>query len=74
MKGRKLEPPLYLDLPTDEALARFIQTKPEEVDPPRGRKRKAARPKSGGQPKITGEGEGRASSAKAGGSAGERDG
>ena len=47
MKGRKLEPPLYLDLPPDEALARFIQTKPEEVAPPSGRKRKGARPKPG---------------------------
>jgi hypothetical protein len=46
MKGRKLEPPFYLDLPADEALARFIQTKPEEVEPPSGRPRKAARPKA----------------------------
>lgn len=44
MKGKKLEPPLYLDMPADEALARFIQTKPEEVKPEPGRKAKAARP------------------------------
>jgi hypothetical protein len=47
-KGRKLERPLYLDLPTDEALARFIRTKPEEVKPAKGKKPKAARP----QPKL----------------------
>jgi hypothetical protein len=47
MKGRKLEPPLHLDMPTDEALARFIQTRPEEVDPGKGRKRKDARPEPG---------------------------
>jgi len=44
----KPERPLYLKMPFDEALARFIQTKAAEVDPPRGRKRKAARPKPGG--------------------------
>lgn len=44
MKGRKLEPPLYLDLPTDEALARFIQTDPSEVKPAPGQKAKIARP------------------------------
>jgi hypothetical protein len=43
MKGKKLERPLHLDMPADEALARFIQTKPEEVEPPPGRPRKAAR-------------------------------
>jgi hypothetical protein len=47
MKGRKLEPPLYLDLSPDEALARFIQTRPDEVEPPKGRKR-ATRPKPKG--------------------------
>jgi len=47
VKRRKLEPPLYLDLPTDEALERFIQTKPEEVAPPRGRARKRPGPKPG---------------------------
>lgn len=44
MSAEQLEPPLYIDVDTDEALARFIQTKPEEVRPPPGRKRKAARP------------------------------
>lgn len=43
MKGKKLEPPLYLDMSTDEALGRFIQTKPEEVEPPPGRKKKPAK-------------------------------
>ncbi len=47
MNGKKLERPLHLDMPTDEALARFIQTKPEEVEPPPGRPRKGARPDVG---------------------------
>lgn len=47
MNGKKLERPLHLDMPADEALARFIQTKPEEVDPPPGRKRKDAKPEPG---------------------------
>ena len=29
---RKLEPPLKLDLSFDEALSRFVATKPEQVD------------------------------------------
>ena len=29
---RKYEPPLYLAMDTDEALARFVQTKPSEVE------------------------------------------
>jgi hypothetical protein len=29
----------------DEAIARLAQTKPEEVKPPKGRKRKKAKPK-----------------------------
>jgi len=40
---RETEPPLHLDLPFDEALARLAQTNPDEVEPPNGRKRK--RPK-----------------------------
>lgn len=32
MKGRKLEPKLGLDMPFAEALQRFIQTKPQEVE------------------------------------------
>jgi hypothetical protein len=31
-KGRKLEPKLKLDMPFDEALRRFVQTKPKEVE------------------------------------------
>lgn len=31
-KGKKLEPKLALDLPSDEALERFLQTKPKEVE------------------------------------------
>lgn len=50
MKGKKLERPLYLDMPADEALARFIQTKPEEVEPPPGRPPKRARPKVKAKP------------------------
>lgn len=30
--SRKFERPLYLDMDTDEALARFVQTSPEEVE------------------------------------------
>ena len=40
----KPERPLYLDLDFGEALARFAQTKPEEVEPPAGSSRKVARP------------------------------
>ncbi|MFN4041981.1 MAG: hypothetical protein ACK4I0_09995 [Brevundimonas sp.] len=40
----KPERPLYLDMEFGEALARFAQTKPEEVTPAPGRKKKAARP------------------------------
>lgn len=47
MKGKKLEPPLYIDMDTDEALARFIQTDPKEVKPV-PRRPKATRPKPGG--------------------------
>lgn len=41
----KPERPLYLDLDFGEALARYAQTKPEEVTPAPGQKRKAVRPK-----------------------------
>jgi len=44
----KPERPLYLNLPFDEALTRYIGTDPNEVEPPKGRRRKAARPKPGG--------------------------
>jgi hypothetical protein len=46
----KPERPLYLDMDFGEALARYAQTKPEEVEPPPGKKRKVARP-----PKKTGD-------------------
>jgi hypothetical protein len=51
MNGKKLERHLYLDLPFGEALERFAQTKPEEIEPPPSRKRKAPRPKPGGDTK-----------------------
>jgi hypothetical protein len=31
-KGKKLEPKLKLDMPFDEALARYVQTNPKEVE------------------------------------------
>jgi hypothetical protein len=40
---RKTEPPLHLDMGFDEALRRYAQTKPEEVEPPPGKAKK--RPK-----------------------------
>ncbi len=40
----KPERPLFLDMEFGEALARFAQTKPEEVTPAPGQKKKAARP------------------------------
>ncbi len=40
----KPEKPLFLDLDFGEALARFARTKPEEVEPAPGQKKKAARP------------------------------
>lgn len=50
----KPERPLYLDLDFGEALARYAQTKPEEVTPAPGQTKKAARPpkKSSGQSKT----------------------
>ena len=45
MNGKKLERPLYLNMPFGEALARYAQTKPDEVEPAPGQKRKGARPK-----------------------------
>ena len=41
----KPERPLYLDLDFGEALARYAQTKPEEVTPAPGQKRKPPRPR-----------------------------
>lgn len=43
---------LSLDMDFGEALARFAQTKPEEVEPSPGQKRKPARP----EPKRAGPG------------------
>lgn len=40
----KPERPLYLDMDFGEALARFAKTKPAEVTPAPGQKKKAARP------------------------------
>lgn len=40
----KPERPLYLDMDFGEALARFTQTKPDEVEPPLGKSKKVARP------------------------------
>ncbi len=37
---RKTDPPLHLDMPFEEALQRFVQTKPEEVQPPAGKKKR----------------------------------
>jgi hypothetical protein len=42
-KGRKLEPPFHLDMPFDEPLQRYAQTKPAEIEPPPGKKRKAVK-------------------------------
>lgn len=44
MSGKELERPLFLDMDFGEALRRYAQTKPEEVTPAPGQKRKAARP------------------------------
>ena len=40
---RKPEPPLYLDMPFEEALERFVQTDPAEVEPPPGKKPKTVK-------------------------------
>jgi hypothetical protein len=48
MNGKKLERPLFLEMPFGEALARYAQTKPEEVDPrPGHRKKRPKTPSSG---------------------------
>lgn len=46
-KPRKLEPPLYLDMSPDEALRRFLQTDPAEVEELEKQK-EAAKRKPGG--------------------------
>ena len=43
MSGKELERPLFIEMDFGEALARFAQTRPEEVRPPPGQKRKAAK-------------------------------
>ena len=45
MTDKKLERPLHLDLDFGEALERYAKTKPAEVEPPPGRKRKGAKPR-----------------------------
>ena len=42
---KKLERPLFIDMDFGEALRRFAQTKPEEVQQPPGQAKKAARPR-----------------------------
>ncbi|MCF8477915.1 MAG: hypothetical protein K9G60_12875 [Pseudolabrys sp.] len=49
-KGKKLEPKLKLDMPFDEALRRFVQTKPKEVEKSI-EKSKQKKPKPRGKPK-----------------------
>jgi len=48
----KPERPLFLDMDFGEALARYAQTKPEEVTPAPGQKKKAARPAKGSGGKV----------------------
>ncbi|WP_439470163.1 hypothetical protein [Brevundimonas sp.] len=48
MNAKDVERPLFIDMDFDEALRRFAQTKPEEVQPPPGQKKKGARP----EPKL----------------------
>lgn len=55
MTRKTPEPPLHIDLPFDEALRRFAQTKPEEVASPVGRKRKIGKPPKPGA--VLGEGD-----------------
>ncbi len=43
MTAKKPEPPFVLDMDFGEALGRYAKTRPEEVEPPAGRKRKEAR-------------------------------
>jgi hypothetical protein len=45
MTSKKTEPPLFIDMDFGEAMKRFAQTRPEEVEPPPSRKRKGAKPK-----------------------------
>ena len=54
MTEKKLERPLRLDMPFGEALARYAQTKPEEVEQPPGKTPKAARPPHATKPEDGG--------------------
>jgi hypothetical protein len=45
MNGKKLDRPLFLDMPFGEALTRFVHTKPEEVEAATSRKRKSPKHK-----------------------------
>jgi len=44
MTSKKAEPALFLDMDFEEALLRFSQTKPDEVEPPLGKSKKVSRP------------------------------
>ena len=46
-RGKKLEPKLKLDMPFDEALERFAQTKPKEVERSIERAKQKKPPKEG---------------------------
>ena len=52
----KHERPLFMDMDFGEALARYAQTKPDEVTPAAGQKKKASRPER--KPKSGGTGSG----------------
>jgi hypothetical protein len=45
MTGKKLEPKFGLDMPFNEALRRFIQAKPKEVEKSIERSKQAKKPK-----------------------------
>ena len=47
MGDKRPVPPLYIAMDTGEALARFIQTRPQEVTVAASGKRKTARPEPG---------------------------
>ena len=51
--GKKLEPPLKLDLSFSEALSRFVATKPKEVDAGIERS-KTKKPPQDGSPRRSG--------------------
>lgn len=52
MKAKKPKRRKLTDMSFDEGLARLIQTKPEEVKPPQGRKRKKAKAKRDATSKV----------------------